>query len=176
MPQNTPSVAPCQKNLLIAFFDLSKYAVSCRNKPSREIFDFLNQYYHWVDESVHQAEGRVIKFIGDGGLAVFSEEHSEKGIMALMALKRKVDGWLKGDWSACSMNVKCHFGEAILGEIGGTHTARTDVMGENVNICARLGTGGVVLSPQAFRRLSPPNRKFFKKFTPPIVYHPVHAK
>ncbi len=77
MPQNTPSVTPCQKNLLITFFDLSKYAVSCRNKPSREVFDFLNHYYQLVDETVQKAEGMVIKFIGDGGLAVFGEEHSE---------------------------------------------------------------------------------------------------
>ena len=175
MPQDTLSVLPCQKNLLITFFDLLKFAVSCRNKPSREIFDFIHQYYQLADEAIYQAGGRVIKFIGDGGLAIFEEEDSDKGIMALMSLKKKVDLWLKGNWSACSLNVKCHFGEVTFGDLGGPHTTRVDVIGENVNICATLASGGFSLSPQAFRRLSPSSRKFFKKYTPPIVYHPVKA-
>ncbi len=172
MTRNPSSIPPSQKNLLIAFFDLSKYSVSCRNKPSREIFDFLNQYCRLVDEAVHQGHGLLIKFIGDGGLAVFEEEHAEEGIMALMSLKRKVDEWLKGSWSACAMNVKCHFGEVTFGGLGGPHSTRPDVIGENVNICAMLGSGGFTLSPQAFRRLGPANRKNFKKYAPPMVYHP----
>jgi len=54
--------------------------------------------------------------------------------------------------------------------LGPANDKRFDVIGRAVNITAVLPSGGVTLSAEAFRKLSPALRQEFKKHTPPITY------
>jgi hypothetical protein len=48
------------------------------------------------------------------------------------------------------------------------------VVGDSVNIAATLdrgrNQGKFIISPQVFRKLRPETRKYFHKFTPPVIY------
>ena len=69
------------------------------------------------------------------------------------------------------MNVQVHFGAVVSGEFGPPGLSRYDVIGKAVNVAARLGGRGVMLTAQAYRQLDHATRHQFDKHTPPISYY-----
>ena len=69
------------------------------------------------------------------------------------------------------LNVQVHFGAVVSGEFGPPGLSRYDVIGKAVNVAARLGGRGVMLTVQAYRQLDHAARQRFDKHTPPISYH-----
>ena len=59
----------------------------------------------------------------------------------------------------------------MSGEFGPPGLRRYDVIGKAVNVAARIGGRGVVLTAQAYRQLDHASRQRFDKHTPPISYH-----
>lgn len=164
---------PSKENLLVTFTDWQNFVGFSKNRSSTEMFSVLNEFYVLSDRHVSINGGLPIKYIGDSGLAVFSEQDANKGIMCMYDFKRKIDKWFRDNGFHCSLSVSCHFGEVTIGPMGAEGFERIDVIGQTVNVCATLAKRGFAISPQAFRCLSTENRKIFKKHTPPITYHPV---
>lgn len=160
-------------DLLVAFFDLSRFAREVQGKTSREIFDYMNAYYEFVGDIIENADGTIVKFIGDAALIVFAEDEIDKGVLALKTLKDQGDAWLKARGAQSYHRIKAHFGPVTCGPMGTKTDKRIDLFGETVNIAATLTANGFAMTPQVFRKLAPETRKLFKKHTPPITYIPV---
>ena len=160
-------------DLLVAFFDLSRFAREVQGKTSREVFDYMDAYYEFVGDIIENAGGTIIKFIGDAALIVWEEDQIDSGVLALKTLKEQGDAWLQNRGAQSYHRIKAHFGSVTCGPMGTKTDKRVDVFGEAVNIAATLTANGLALSPQAFRKLAPETRKHFKKHTPPITYIPV---
>ena len=156
--------------LLVAFVDLSRFAVQSQRVDDVEIADTLDAFYEQVGASVQAAGGRVIKYLGDAALVVFDEGHVDRGVGALLALKESVDRSMAERGWECRLVVKAHFGPVVAGPFGLPGAKHQDVIGRTVNLAATLPATGVTLSVAAFRKLSPELRGRFKKHTPPITY------
>lgn len=170
-PAFTPALSrPIQAKVLVALVDLVDWGRNIRGRTTADVFAELDEFYRMTDHAVEAAGGLVVKYMGDGAFVVFPEGLADQGIMAMLQLKRDVDAWFKGRGVASGLHVNAHFGEVTMGKMGGID--RLDMIGETVNICATLPHRGVTLSPQAFRCLSPENRRQFHRYTPPITYHP----
>jgi class 3 adenylate cyclase len=152
--------------LLIAFADLTRFAAQSLRVSDVELAAMMDTFYSRVAARIEGAGGRVVKFIGDAALIVFSEEDADRGIGALLELKEDIDAFMAENEWECRMNVKAHFGTVVAGPYAG----RFDVLGKNVNAAAMLDSTGVALSVEAFRKLSPERRKRFKKHTAPVTY------
>ncbi|MBI4213470.1 MAG: adenylate/guanylate cyclase domain-containing protein [Chloroflexi bacterium] len=161
---------PIEAKVLIGVTDCVRWFQNAQGRESAEVFALLDEMYHIIDQAVEAAGGLVVKYIGDGALVVFPEEQADPGIMALLSLKREIDAWLRERGWDSGLNVNLHFGKLTMGKMGSV--AGLDVIGEAVNVCARLPHQGVTLTPQAFRRLSPEHRRLFHRHAPPITYHP----
>jgi class 3 adenylate cyclase len=72
--------------------------------------------------------------------------------------------------------VKAHCDVVIAGDFGAHDDKRFDIIGNAVNVAARLETRSFALSPQVFRRLSPTVRQRLKKHTPPVTYIPIEDR
>ena len=165
------------RELLICFVDLSTYTQDTRRTADdARVADIMDSYYERVAAHVASAEGRVVKFIGDGALLVFACERADGAVLALAALKADVDAWLARERWESRLVVKIHAGTVIAGEYGGRGEKRFDVLGDAVNVAARLPTRTFAMSAQVFRLLSPDARKRFKKHTPPITYIPIEDR
>jgi len=162
--------SPVRVDLVISFFDLTNYVKISNERSELELFELLSGFYELAGETIEAAGGKVIKFTGDAGLAVFPEDKADSGILALMELKKKAEAFFAKRNAATRLIVKIHFGAAAFGPIGTRGEKRPDVIGEAVNTAATLASKGFAISPQAFRKLSAENRKRFRKHTPPIVY------
>lgn len=159
-----------ETSLLVAFVDLTRFASQSQRVGDVELADGIDAYYEQVGASVQDAGGRVVKFVGDGVLIVFGEDQVDRGVEMLLALKEAVDRSMAERGWECRLIAKAHFGTAVAGPFGSAGDKRHDIIGKAVNIAAVLDSAGVTLSVAAFRKLSPPLRRRFKKHTPPVTY------
>ncbi|HJZ86305.1 MAG TPA: adenylate/guanylate cyclase domain-containing protein [Polyangia bacterium] len=176
-PISTPTPASrTECPLLVVFADLTRFMLDARRVEPHRLADLIDHYYERVADAVAGAGGHLLKFMGDGALAVFAEPHVDAAVLALLQLKQDVDAWLHGLGWDSRLYVRAHFGPVIAGPYGGQGAKRFDVIGETVNVAARLDARGFALSAQAFRKLSPALRRRFKKHTPPILYIPLEHR
>lgn len=164
-------LAECE--LLIAFADLTAYTVTTRRLSARDAAAFVDELYERSHALIEPAGGRLVKFIGDAALVVFPPERAEAGVLALLNYKRELDAWLEAIGYPGRLMVKAHFGSVVAGEFGPAHARRYDLIGDAVNLTARLESHGFAMTAQAFRVLGSEARKHFKKHTPPITYIPL---
>jgi len=161
----------CQTETLgITFFDLSRFAEWSSADDDERVASFLQQFYVLAHERLERAGCRIVKFIGDAGLAVFPADGAEEAIFALCSLADEVRTVAREVGLDSYLNINVHVGPVIAGSFGPEGKARFDVIGKAVNVAARLGRRGVVLSPQAFRTLSEEGRQRFEKITRPVTY------
>jgi adenylate cyclase len=154
--------------LLIAFADLTEFAVHSLRLPDVELADTLDLYYRSVVATIEHAGGRVVKFIGDGVLIVFPEETLDRGVRGLLELKKAVDDLMEARGWTCRLIIKAHFGEVMAGPFGPSEAF--DIIGKNVNAAARLKSKGVTLSAAAYEKLSPETQKRFRQQALPAIY------
>jgi adenylate cyclase len=167
--------ARAQRELIIVFVDLSVFTKDASSREETAIAEIIDAYYERVAAGVSAAGGAVVKFIGDGALLVFPHERADDALAALFALRREIDGWLaKEGWSS-RLTVRAHSGSVIAGGFGARDAKQFDVIGNCVNVAARLPRP-YHITPQVFRLLSPDARKRWKKHTPPITYIPAEDR
>jgi adenylate cyclase len=145
--------------MLIVFLDLDGYKVACQQREDLEVADMIDDYYDRVATAVQKAGGRVVKFIGDASLVVFSERAMDAGVAMLYDLVPKIDTFMRERGWPCRLRAKAHFGDVIAGEFGSTGVARYDVMGNAVNATALMSTDGIAVSSRALEKLSAKTRK-----------------
>lgn len=158
------------ETLGVAFFDLSRIGEWASSNEDVRVASFFQKFYELAAEQIERAGGRIVKFMGDAGLAVFPRDSAEDVVLALCAFAQDARACGREFGLDAYLNVNVHVGPVLAGSFGPRGAERFDVIGKTVNIAARLGRRGVTLSPQAFRCLTPAGRKRFEKITPPVTY------
>ena len=154
----------------VAFFDLSRIGEWSSSEQDEVVGGFFQAFYALAAERIEGAGGRVVKFMGDAGLAVFATDRAEAVIFALCELTGEARALAGGAGLDAYLNVSVHAGPVLTGSFGAPGAERFDVIGKTVNVAARLGRRGVSLSAQAFRCLSKNGRRRFDKITRPVTY------
>lgn len=162
--------------LVVAFFDLTRFARFSRKLSPNDYFDFISRYYEFVGDIVEKNQGVVIKFMGDSGLVVYPDDKSDQAVRQLKELKDKGDKWCQLQGAECRHIIKAHVGPVICGNVGTRRTKRLDVFGNTVMTAAVLESKGFAITPQLFRKLNNDTRKLFKKHTPPVTYIPLEDR
>ena len=132
---------------------------------------FLQAYYALAADTIAAAGARLVKLNGDQGLCVIPAPSMAQGVHALCQFTAAVRILARKQGFDAHLNVRVHFGAVVSGEFGPPNLSRYDVIGKAVNVAARLGGRGVVLTAQAYRQLDHASRQRFDKHTPPISYH-----
>jgi class 3 adenylate cyclase len=170
-PQPGKLPPDCRSRTLgVAFFDLSRMAEWSGSDQDATVASFFQDFYALAARHLEPAGGRIVKFMGDAGLAVFETDAAEEVIFALCAFARDARARAREFGLDAYLNVNVHVGAVLAGSFGAPGAERFDVIGKTVNVAARLGRRGVTLSAQAFRCLSGEGRKRFEKIAPPVTY------
>jgi class 3 adenylate cyclase len=165
------------RDLIICFLDLSSYTLDARRTADDgRLAGIVDGYYERVSERTRAAGGEVVKYIGDGALLVFPTASADDAVVALLGLKAETDTWLTTMGWDSRLVVKAHAGVVVAGPFGAKDKKTFDVLGDEVNVAARLQTRSFAISAQAFRLLSSAARKRFKKHTPPMTYIPIEDR
>jgi adenylate cyclase len=112
--------------------------------PSEQVITYLNDYFGIMATEVQKQSGEVLKFIGDGMLAVFDIEGSARDKACCQAIHAAIGAanalaTLNKD-RAEKLNVRMalHLGEVVYGNIGAADRLDFTVIGHAVNLVARL--------------------------------------
>jgi adenylate cyclase len=159
-----------ETRFLIVFVELGRYAVQSLRVDDTELASVMDHYYEKVAAAVEGARGRVVKFMGDGALAVFPPAAAGRAIAALVQLRQDIDEWFGNLGWECRLRASAHLGTVVAGDFGGARNKRFDVIGKAVNEAAMLEGTGITLSAEAFAALTPERRRHFKKLDFPACY------
>lgn len=159
------------QTLVMGAFDLSGFLRATQGFDDRRLADVVDQVYRLIADAVADSGGRVVKYLGDGGLAVWPIERADAAMEAVLRLRSIVGPQLEQLGVRSEMVCRVHAAEVMAGEFGPERSF--DVIGSQVFTLFRLPARTVAVSAEAFRKLSPENRALLKKHTEPVVYIPV---
>lgn len=123
----------------------------------------LNSLFELIVPIVHEYGGHANKFVGDGLLAVFGtpvplEDHSRQAVLCALAIANAVEGRRveAGDQSMLPIGIGVNSGSVVAGTIGGGGRLEFTVIGDTVNVAARVeaatrDTGDILLVCAATR-------------------------
>lgn len=136
-----------ERKLTILFADLRGFTTLSENLPPREVVTLLNRYLDRMSLAI-EAEGGVIdKFIGDEIMALFgapvpAADCSNRAIDAALAMRRELTR-LNQELAAegqnpLSFGIGINTAHVIAGNIGSSRRLNYSVIGDGVNLAARL--------------------------------------
>jgi adenylate cyclase len=121
----------------ILFSDIRGFTAFCDEKPPELVVDLLNQYLQNMVAIIVRHGGHVNKFIGDGILAIFSDEdaatpgdHPSRAIRCGVEMAQAPGAFRTG--------VGIHTGVALVGCVGSSEKMEFTALGDTVNLASRL--------------------------------------
>jgi len=124
----------------LLFLDVRDFTAWAEDAEPREVVETLNGLFERVVPIVHEHRGHVDKFVGDGLLAVFGaprrdDEHADQALGAAVEIARAV-----GDGAAPELEIGMglNSGRVIAGNVGGGGRFEFSVIGDTVNVAARI--------------------------------------
>jgi class 3 adenylate cyclase len=161
---------PTEQELLVGFYDLRGYMRYAQGAEPRHLLELMAGFFAVTGNIVHEAGGRLIKTLGDAGLAAFPADLADSAVGAFQSLRQKGRDWLGERGYKSQVIVKLHVGPVAIGRVGAPGQEILDIYGQTVNVAATLASAGLAMTPAVFRCLEPNTRRLFKKHTPPIIY------
>ncbi len=135
-----------QIDAVIWNFDLEGFTSLSEELPGSEIIDMLNDYLAVAVGVVHDNDGNILKFMGDGLMAMFDvgeiDEDARAALKAVPVLQERIR-LLNEERSAAGLPVAnftlaLHAGEILYGNIGSESRLDFTVIGPAVNQTARI--------------------------------------
>ena len=116
----------------VLFFGIERFAERIHGRSAEQTGAFLQQLYHVAGEIALAHGGRVVKFMGDGGLLFFEgDDHAERGAAAGLALKDSVPPI--DTRTPAALSIGAASGELLIGHFGHEQFFQFDVVGDTVN-------------------------------------------
>ncbi|TXL69582.1 adenylate/guanylate cyclase domain-containing protein [Vineibacter terrae] len=143
-------------NAVLWFSDLRDFTGLNERLPADELLDMLNMYFEAIGVALKKHGGEILKFIGDGVMAIFPIEDAmflpdatsgavDAAREALSAIEEINAGRVEAGRDAIRFGVGLHVGLVTFGNVGTEERLDFTVIGPAVNRCARLETMTKVL-------------------------------
>jgi len=155
------SVPVTRSGMTLFYSDVRDFTSLAEFHPPKATVDYLNELMTRQVEAVTRHGGDVDKMIGDALLVRF--EGADREARAVLAAQ-EILADLAARPMARGIGIGVHDGEAILGPIGPAERQDFTVIGDSVNLAARLcalaGEGQLVVDELALRRSGLPRDTF----------------
>ncbi len=129
------------KDMAILFSDIRSFTSLSEKMTPQETFDFINDYLQRVSPQIRAHNGVIIKFLGDGVMAVFPDRVADALNAALAQIQALVpynqQRQLFGK-SPIHIGLGIHIGHMMVGIVGEENRIQGDALSDNVNLTARL--------------------------------------
>ena len=167
----TAQLGGTRRDMTVLFSDIRGFtAVTERGDPEALVAQ-LNEYFTAMVEIVFRHRGTLDKFVGDMVMALFSaplddRDHAEHAVETAVEMVQ-VLGQLNRTWAAegkpvLDIGIGINSGDMIAGNIGSSAVMSYTVIGDNVNLAARLESLNkdfatrIIISDATRRRLVAP--------------------
>jgi adenylate cyclase len=136
-----------RKHVTVVMTDIRNFTPMSETYAAEDIVMMLNDYFSRMIEVIFRYEGTLDKFIGDAIMAVFGapvahHDDPERAVRAAIEMRQKLrefneDRRKAGKWTIETGIGICN-GEVVSGTIGSDERLEYTVIGDAVNLSARL--------------------------------------
>ncbi len=133
-----------QKFVCVMFLDIRNFTSFSERTSPKDVVAFLDVLFEPLVTIVNRHGGIVNKFLGDGFMAVFGAPIAEgqpcrEGILAALEIVKEVESMVSaGKIPPTKVGIGLHAGEAITGTVGARSRKEYTVIGDTVNLAARI--------------------------------------
>src|SRR5262249_17043241 len=135
------------RHMTVLFADLQDFSSLAEQMAPNDLLAQLSVYFETVSQAIAEESGTVDKFIGDGIMAFWgAPAHRDDHVLqaccgALKAARRMQQ--LNAAWSAegrprLRLRIGLHCANVLVGNVGSSARLSYTVMGDGVNVAARL--------------------------------------
>lgn len=127
-------------DVTVMFADVRDFTPFAEANTAEDTVAYLNTLFEIMVTSANQHGGHVNKFLGDGAMVVFgaperNADHADRAIDCAIAIQR---GVLERFDGSVRIGVGINTGTVIAGTIGGAGKLEFTLIGDTVNIAARV--------------------------------------
>lgn len=130
------------RKITILFADIRGYTSMSEQMTPLETFALLNEYLALMGQVINDAGGFIDKYIGDAIMALFEDETTGSALRAAVAMHQVLEAFnekrLPQEQPTIKIGIGIHRGEVVLGTIGFTSRIESTVIGDAVNVAARV--------------------------------------
>ena len=142
-----PKLGGESRTLTVLFSDIAGFTEISEGLSPADLVTFLNQYLSVMSDTIEAHGGFVDKYIGDAVVAVYGapvddEDHALPGVRAALACQRRLGAEASGfglpGGRSVETRIGVNSGEMLVGNIGSRRRFNYTVLGDAVNLAARL--------------------------------------
>jgi Adenylate cyclase, family 3 (some proteins contain HAMP domain) len=152
------------KSVTVLFADLVGFTSWSEKMGAGDMARLLTRFFTLASEAIFSQDGTIDKFIGDAVMAFFGApfdqpDHAVRAVAASLKVQEEMAAWNKerlahGE-TPIEARIALNTGEAIVGEIGSERRVDYTVLGNAVNVAARMeefvaGAGDIVIGPDTY--------------------------
>jgi adenylate cyclase len=124
--------------MTLFFSDVRSFTAYAERHPPERVVEALNRLLNAQTEIIHRNGGDVDKFVGDAVVAVFSgQQRVENACRSALEIQEEI-ARDPGGYDGLEVGIGLDSGEVILGLVGSEKRADFTVIGDHVNVAARL--------------------------------------
>jgi adenylate cyclase len=150
----------------VLFADIRGFTRMSENLDPPRVVDLLNEFFTQMTDLLFENGGTLDKYLGDGIMALFGAPIArvddipravKTAIEMQCALERLNNVWMARGQTPLRMGIGVNTGQVTAGNIGSTRRMDYTVIGDSVNVAARLcahaAGGQILISESTFRGL-----------------------
>lgn len=152
-----------RRNVTVLFADIRSFTTIAERMAAEEVVEMLNEYFSAMVDIVFDNQGLLDKFVGDQLIAVFGlvdsgKNASENAVRAAIKMQAAADELMnrrrRAGLEYFEIGIGINTGNAIIGNIGSLNRMDYTVIGDCVNVAARLeemaGGGEIIIGEQTY--------------------------
>ncbi len=168
---NRSTIEGERKLVTVLFADVADYTSVAEKLDPEDVHEIMDGCFSILMNEVHQYEGTINQFTGDGIMALFGapvahEDHAQRACYAALAIQNAFDTFsedLKNEYDQnFKMRIGLNSGHVVVGSIGDNLRMDYTAVGDTTNLASRIQTnaepGTVLISENTYRFA----RDFFK--------------
>ncbi|MBX0328130.1 tetratricopeptide repeat protein [Oscillochloris sp. ZM17-4] len=157
-----------QREATVMFVDVTNFTAASHTMDSEQVFAWMDETMRLLAAVVDRYEGTIDKFTGDGLMALFGvptthEDDPERAVRAALEMQQALAPLrarlAKERGATFQVRIGLNSGPLVAGMIGGERHGEYTVLGDSVNLAARLEKaaepGTVLVSASTYARTAP---------------------
>jgi adenylate cyclase len=144
-----------EKILTVLFADIRGFTALAEELAPARLVALLNAYFAAMTEAILAEGGMLDKYVGDGLIAVFGApvaqaDHAARALRAALAMQARLarlnPRWRDEGYPEIRVGIGINTGRMVIGNVGSAARFDYTVLGDAVNLAARLEAENKILS------------------------------